>query len=135
MADTTNVLDEVLKDHAEIKELFRRADFFVAPAILESFGIAALEARAAGLPVIAHARSGIRDFIRHGREGMLVSGDTDMVARMVELTVHEPLREQLRAHNRRVGPEVNWSDVLRRCDDLYRAAGADVPSGEIALRS
>jgi glycosyltransferase involved in cell wall biosynthesis len=122
-------------DHAEIKQLFRRADFFVAPALLESFGIAALEARCAGLPVVAHSVSGIRDFIRHGREGLLATGDREMVSRIVELTVHAPLRERLSEHNRRVVPEVNWADVLRRSENLYRAAGAPVPSSEVALNS
>jgi glycosyltransferase involved in cell wall biosynthesis len=122
-------------DHAQIKELYRRADFFVAPALLESFGIAALEARCAGLPVIAHASSGIRDFIRHGREGMLATGDADMVARIVELTRHAPLREQIREHNRRIAPSMNWTDSLNRCDDLYRQAGATVATSKVALQS
>ena len=40
-------------DRAELTEIYRRADLFLAPAYLESFGIAALEARCAGLPVVA----------------------------------------------------------------------------------
>jgi glycosyltransferase involved in cell wall biosynthesis len=122
-------------DHAQIKELYRRADFFVAPALLESFGIAALEARCAGLPVVAHASSGIRDFVRHGREGMLATSDADMVARIVDLTVHAPLREQIREHNRRILPSMNWTDSLNRCEELYRNAGAAVSTNNVALQS
>src|SRR5262249_27227851 len=39
---------------AAIREVHAQADFYIAPAVLESFGIAALEARCAGLPVLAH---------------------------------------------------------------------------------
>ena len=46
---------------------------FVAPANLESFGIAALEARCAGLPVLAKANSGIREFVSDEREGLLAA--------------------------------------------------------------
>ncbi|MFM8862321.1 MAG: glycosyltransferase, partial [Acidimicrobiia bacterium] len=59
----------------EIRTLFARADVFVAPANLESFGIAALEARCAGLPVVAKERTGIREFVTHGREGLLAADD------------------------------------------------------------
>jgi glycosyltransferase involved in cell wall biosynthesis len=44
------------RSRGEIREQFARSDLFVAPANLESFGIAALEARCAGLPVVAKDR-------------------------------------------------------------------------------
>ena len=50
-------------DRTEIRGLLHRSDLYLAPAELESFGIAALEARSAGLPVIGMARCGIRDFV------------------------------------------------------------------------
>ena len=59
-------------DRAGIRELYRRGDVYVAPATMESFGIAALEARCAGLPVVARRRTGIADFIDDGVEGRLV---------------------------------------------------------------
>ena len=36
----------------------RRADVYVAPAVLESFGLAALEARCVGLPVVGVSAAG-----------------------------------------------------------------------------
>ena len=67
--DVVELVGRLTRD--EIRELFSSADIFVAPANLESFGIAALEARCAGLPVVAKARTGIREFVEHGREGLL----------------------------------------------------------------
>jgi glycosyltransferase involved in cell wall biosynthesis len=49
-------------DHEALPRIFSGADLYVAPSTLESFGIAALEARCAGLPVVAFAGSGIADF-------------------------------------------------------------------------
>jgi glycosyltransferase involved in cell wall biosynthesis len=121
-------------DHTQIKDLFRRADLFVAPALLESFGIAALEARSAGLPVVAHVGSGVRDFIEHGREGLLADGDADMVNQIVELATDPQLRERMREHNEAVEPAVHWADVLRRCDELYQQAGVPVGAAEVALQ-
>ena len=62
-----------------IREIYRDADLYVAPAKLESFGIAALEARCPGLPVIAYACTGVADYIVDGRDGLLVDDDAAMV--------------------------------------------------------
>lgn len=48
--------------------LLADADLYVAPAVLESFGLAALEARCVGLPVVGHAGSGLVDFVDDGVE-------------------------------------------------------------------
>ena len=56
----------------EIQQLYASADVYLAPAELESFGVAALEARCAGLPVIAMASGGVGEFVRPDIEGYLV---------------------------------------------------------------
>lgn len=96
----------------EIRAYFAKADIFVAPANLESFGIAALEARCAGLPVVAKARTGIREFIAHGQEGLLAESDDDMVAQLVRLVRDPKLRAQIAKHNRDTPSSVDWSAVV-----------------------
>jgi glycosyltransferase involved in cell wall biosynthesis len=113
--------------HEQIREVYRDADFFVAPATLESFGIAALEARSSGLPIIAHAGSGVRDFIAHGREGLLAAGDTDMAERIAQLAMSPRLRAEMTRYNREHTPHFNWPDVLEQCEQLYRRAGYRPP--------
>ncbi len=108
--------------HDEIRELFGAADIFVAPAVKESFGLAALEARAAGLPVVAMAKSGINEFIDHGQSGLLVDGDAGMVEALRSLVTDAELRDRIAAHNRRVAPAFGWAQALRRTDDLYSRA-------------
>jgi glycosyltransferase involved in cell wall biosynthesis len=53
-------------NRSEIAAALARSDVFVAPATLESFGIAALEARAAGLPVVGRCGTGLSDFVGDG---------------------------------------------------------------------
>ncbi|MGH2898062.1 MAG: glycosyltransferase family 4 protein, partial [Solirubrobacteraceae bacterium] len=50
----------------EIRALFAQSDLFVLPTVRESFGLAALEARCAGLPVVAMKASGVAELIMHG---------------------------------------------------------------------
>jgi glycosyltransferase involved in cell wall biosynthesis len=108
----------------QIKETFTRADVFVAPATLESFGIAALEARCAGLPVIARSQGGIGEFITDGREGLLVDSDHAMADAIVALAIDEGTRARIAAHNRTTLPPVSWPDVLARTAKLYDLAAS-----------
>ena len=73
LGDVVSLVGRRTRD--EIRAMYGRADLFVAPANLESFGIAALEARCAGVPVVAKERTGIREFVEHGREGLLARSD------------------------------------------------------------
>lgn len=119
---------------AEIRQRLLAADVFVAPAELESFGIAALEARALGLPVVASARSGVAEFVRHGREGLLAEDDVAMTAALARLVVDPALRERIRRHNSTVPIEHDWPRALARTDDLYAAAAArGVRSGRMQV--
>lgn len=106
----------------EVGRVLADADIYVAPATLESFGIAALEARCAGLPVVGHAECGIAEFIEHGREGLLGHGDADLVRHLAHLTTHPAALHRMREHNRNTRPSVTWKNVLERCDVLYDEA-------------
>lgn len=63
------VTPDVLAQH------LHSAAAFIFPS-LEPFGIAAVEALAAGCPVIAYAEGGSRDFIQPGKNGLLFSEQT-----------------------------------------------------------
>ena len=106
----------------EIRREFARSDIFVAPANLESFGIAALEARSAGLPVVAMARTGIREFVANGREGLLAQSDRDMVTQLLRLIREPELRQRIAAHNREVPAQVDWNEVVGINVDAYHRA-------------
>lgn len=109
-------------ERPDIRQIFSHSDLYVAPAELESFGIAALEARAAGLPVVASRHGGVGEFISDGNEGFLTGSDSEMVKSLAALVVDEHTRERIAAHNRAVPPSVSWPIVLDRADVLYSAA-------------
>lgn len=117
------------RTHDEIREIYTGADLFVAPATLESFGIAALEARCAGLPVVAQAVSGVRDFVQNGREGLLATSDADMAACITRLATDRALRTAITEHNRSTAPAMGWPEVLQRCQELYENAGVHLLAG------
>jgi len=106
----------------EVLDELRAASIYVSPAPKESFGIAALEARCAGLPVVAHRRSGVAEFVRDRVDGLLVDSEAEQAVALAELLSDDGLRARITAHNRRVAPRHDWRDVLQRTDELYRDA-------------
>jgi glycosyltransferase involved in cell wall biosynthesis len=108
---------------AQMLETYRHSDVYVAPAVMESFGIAAIEARTAGLPVVARADSGIREFVHDGVEGLLAPQDSGMVEAIVRLVTDPVLRQRISAHNRTVPPVQDWEFVQARALAEYTRAG------------
>ncbi len=72
-AEELGVSDRVLflGKHASVDELLACADLFLLPSRNESFGLAALEALACGVPVIATDTGGLPELVRHGETGFL----------------------------------------------------------------
>ncbi|MCW2878168.1 MAG: hypothetical protein JWQ95_2268 [Sphaerisporangium sp.] len=111
----------------QIRELLASADVFVAPAPRESFGIAALEARAAGVPVVARAQSGVADFVRPGKEGLLGRTFDELVRSVARLARERELRELIAQHNRETElTRCAWPAVLEGFERNYELAAARV---------
>ncbi len=67
------------------------ADLFLLPSATESFGLAALEAMAYGVPVVAAAVGGVPEVIREGMDGFLCPmGDVDAMAAAALRILQEP---------------------------------------------
>ena len=65
----------------EVREKLGQADLFLLPSELESFGLAALEAMACEVPVIATNAGGVPEVVEHGVDGYLVEpGDVTSAA-------------------------------------------------------
>lgn len=67
------------RDPGEVAGLLAAADLYLWPAVREAYGMALLEAQAAGLPVVAGRWGGVPDILADGATGTLVPPD-DMAA-------------------------------------------------------
>lgn len=106
----------------EKAELLRRSWVHVLTSPKEGWGIANLEAAAAGTPTVASDSPGLRDSVRHGETGFLVPhGDVDALAGKIRTLVEAPeLRERLGAAGRAFAEEHTWSRVSRRYESYLR---------------
>ena len=118
----------------EVRERYVGADIYVAPAPLESFGIAALEARTVGLPVVGHWGSGLAEFVKDGLNGYLAADDEAMAGCIARLVVDDELRGSMTAHNRSTPPEQSWERILDGAEAEYGRAIAQAGSARGARR-
>jgi glycosyltransferase involved in cell wall biosynthesis len=106
----------------QVRAAYADADVFLAPAELEAFGIAALEARTAGLAVVARRGTGIAEFVEDGVDGFLVPDDEAMADAIVRLASDRSLKDAIVAHNSTTPPAFGWDDVLGAADAEYHRA-------------
>jgi len=106
--------------YSEMPELYRQADILLFPTVREGFGLAAAEAMACGLPVVATDCSSIPELVVDGKGGFLCQvGDTrQFAARINELAESASLRQQMGEYNR---ARVEEKFTLQRMLNEYRA--------------
>ncbi|MDA3021351.1 MAG: glycosyltransferase family 4 protein [Actinomycetota bacterium] len=109
-------------DAGDIKIVFANSDVFIQPSIKESFGLAALEARSAGLPVVARAGTGTTEFITDGKEGLIAADDAGLTTALIRLARDRELLGALVAHNLATPPAQTWPAVLEQVRLGYLAA-------------
>ncbi len=108
----------------DLRRRFAVADIYAAPAPLESFGIAALEARTVGLPVVGRSGSGVDEFVTDGLNGYLAADDEAMAGCLARLVIDDKLRESMAKYNRSTPPEQGWGRILDVAEAEYRRAVA-----------
>jgi len=122
VADRVSLPGQLSRD--ALRALYAGAHLFVLPSERESFGLAALEARAAGLPVVAMLASGVRDFIRQGENGLLARDHGELSRFIVRFALDPSFRGYVAHRNATVAPAFDWAQVVDAHLQLYGAAAA-----------
>lgn len=113
---------------AALPDLLGAADLCVWPAVREAYGMALLEAHAAGLPVVAGIGVGVDAVVRHGVTGLLTPpGDAAAFAAAVAALLAAPERRLAmgRAARRHVVAEHGIAAAARRLDAVVARAVMD----------
>ena len=107
----------------QVQELLNCADVLLLPSEIESFGLAALEGMACGVPAVCSEVGGLPEVIRNGVEGFLVPGHDvkTMAARTLEIVTNPHRREQMGiAARERASTTFCSQKIIPLYEDLYQ---------------
>ncbi len=95
----------------------------VVPSRAEAFGIVALEAWRAGVPVVMTSRGGATDFMTDGHDGLLIDPEDEaaFARALLEITRDGVLRKRLAENGTRRVSEFTWTRVVDAYESLYRS--------------
>lgn len=125
--------------HEQVVALMQSLDLMVMPSTCqESFGVAAIEASACEVPVVATRVGGVPEAVLHGETGLLVPPyDADAFADACVDLIHDPVRRrQFGAAGRRfVESTYPWRRNAATMGSVYEQliAGETVKTGEIVV--
>ena len=112
-------------DHAELLAVLHRADAAVLPSHYEPFGLVALEAAAAGAPLVTSNVGGLGEAVINGRTGVSCPPrDVAGLAEAVRAVLDDPDAAQRRAHaaRERLTSDFAWRTVAGQTAQVYLAA-------------
>ena len=112
-----------LGEQDQVVPLLSVADLFLLPSAQESFGLAALEAMACGVPVVASRVGGLPEVITDGADGFLCDPDDldGMTRRAVALLTDPALHERVSAHGRlTVQKRFCADEIVPKYEAFYR---------------
>lgn len=108
------------------------ADVFVFPSRHESFGLAVVEAMAAGVPVIVSDQVGMASFVREARAGIVIPPEKETFASAISCLLDDPTAAMEMGKRGRdlVREEFAWETIVPRLANAYEnAIRVDKPLG------
>lgn len=110
---------------AELPGWYAAADVLAFPSTKEGWGLAVLEAMSAGLPVVASDLPVFREYLRPGREALMVPvNDAAALATALATVLDDrPLADRLRAAGRAVCARFTWASSAAEHQKIYAMAG------------
>ena len=124
MRDCCEILGTV--PPGEMQSIYHYADLVVVPSEFEEpFGMVAIEAMAAGVPVMVANKGGLIEFIENRRTGLFIRQPDDPIDfsnQLSEILEDDRLLNEM-AHNARhhVEKSFDWELVVRRTEEAYCA--------------
>ncbi|MEN9968212.1 MAG: hypothetical protein RIR94_384 [Bacteroidota bacterium] len=107
-----------VRDTVHVLEI---VDVFLLPSETESFGLAALEAMAVGVPVVSSNTGGIPEVNVHGVSGYLAAvGQTDEMANYVLDILNEQNTASFKTGAKEMAEKFSLSAILPQYEELYR---------------
>ncbi len=103
------------------RSIYQKADFFLLPSYDESFGLAALEAMAYGIPVFARGVGGLVEVINDGQDGFLFCENHEKITEPINQMIQNPELYQKISTNayKKVVTSFPAEKIIDQYEELY----------------
>ncbi|MGM7702940.1 glycosyltransferase [Pseudalkalibacillus sp. Hm43] len=108
--------------HDQVPQVISDMDIFVVPSLIESFGVAAVEAQACGVPVIASDVGGLPEVVLDGKTGYIVPPkDPKAIAKKItQLMIDPALRKKMGEQGvQHIKQQYSWNQNAELMRTLY----------------
>jgi glycogen(starch) synthase len=117
-------------DSDTLRGLFRVADVSVIPSLYEPFGIVALEAMAAGTPIVTLGSGGLSEILQNGETGHFVQANPSSLADGISAVLDSPsYADSLRTKAARRIPLYSWANIASLTTGIYRRTLKEYDAG------
>lgn len=120
LQDKVEILDPV--PYKDLPSVYRAADVFVLPSIMEPRAKAINEAMAAGVPVIATNQGGVPETVIDGETGILVAPEnsSEIAKKILQIKNNKKLREELIKNGRYAAEQFDWKKIAIRYSKEFK---------------
>ena len=105
-------------DERDMPRLFRQADAFVMPSVSEPYGLAALEAVHADVPVLVSRQCGVREVLTHALFADFWDVH-DIAGKIIAMLRYPPLAVAIRRRTACELRALTWATAAKRCRVIY----------------
>jgi glycosyltransferase involved in cell wall biosynthesis len=115
---------ELIESHVDVADFLSRLDVFVSASTSEAFGLAIVDAMAAGVPVVATATGGASEIILDGETGLLapIGSFSELADRIIQLLDDVEQRQRLATNARQmVAERFALPRMILETEDVYRS--------------
>jgi len=123
-----------VQDRQALISLYSSCDAFVHPNPREPFGIAPLEAMAAGLPLVAPCSGGVLSYADETNSWLADATGEDFAAAVFNIFADASTRKDKLARARWTAEQYRWPDVADRFFSLYDELHADFQTSRFAYQ-
>lgn len=114
--------NELALPSTELVEIYKIADTFVMPSLLETFGIVLVEAMASRLPIISTSAPGCIDVIENGKYGYMVpAGDSETLSdAMLSFINNKELIKSYSKLSLFASKKYDWNNIVKQYLGIYK---------------
>ena len=112
------IFSGVWKD--DIEKVYLASDIFSMLSKFDTFGMAALEAMSASLPVVISENVGAKDLVRDGMNGYVVnSADIGLISSKIEIMLDHRIRERMAEEAYKEAQNHTWDRLAEKILHIY----------------